>query len=327
MMKPVRRHFLRSVLGAALAVACAAPAMASDYPNKPIRLLLGYTPGGAADAVARSITPKLSEILGQSVVVDYKAGAGGAIAADNAVRAAPDGYTLHLIDSGTMVVLPNIRQVSFDSLTSFTPIGMVAASGLVLVAHPSLPATNLQELISLLKEKPHEYSYATSGVGGGGHVAAEQLKIATGMSVQHVAYRGGGPAMSDLMGGQIHLGMSTLAPAIPQVRSGTIRALGVTSLNRAAAIPDVPTIAEQGVAGFEALNWYAVVGPKGLPDEIVNRVNAALKEALASDEVKRALQEQGLDAIGGTPAELMERVRTDLGKWNSVVKTAGIKAE
>ncbi len=133
--------------------------------------------------------------------------------------------------------------------------------------------------------------------------------------------------MSDLMGGQIHLGMSTLAPAIPQVRSGTIRALGVTSLNRAAAIPDVPTIAEQGVAGFEALNWYAVVGPKGLPDEIVNRVNAALKEALASDEVKRALQEQGLDAIGGTPAELMERVRTDLGKWNSVVKTAGIKAE
>lgn len=326
-MKAVRRVFLQSAIALGLTLAVTSPVMASNYPNKPIRLLLGYTPGGAADAVARSITPKLSEILGQSVVVDYKAGAGGAIAADNAVRATPDGYTLHLIDSGTMVVLPNIRSVGFDSLSSFSPIGMAAAGGLVLAAHPSLPATTLPELITLLKDKPEEYSYATSGVGGGGHVAAEQLKIATGMSVQHVAYRGGGPAMSDLMGGQISLGMSTMAPAIPQIRSGTIRALGVTSLSRSAALPDVPTIAEQGVDGFEALNWYAFVGPAGLPQEVVDTFGKALKETLADEQVQKALHEQGLEAIPGTPDALMQTVRADLDKWKTVVDTAAIKAE
>jgi len=326
-MKFARRCFLRSAGALTIMLACAGTAFASDYPKQPIRLLLGYTPGGAADATARSIAPKLSEVLGQPVVIEYKAGAGGAIAAEAAARATPDGYTLHLIDSGAMVILPNIRKIGFDPLTSFTPIGMAADSGLVLVAHPSLPAKTLPELITLLQKNPGRYSYATSGVGGGGHVAGEQLKIATHTSMQHVAYRGGGPAMADLIGGQISLGVSTLAPAIPQIRAGTVRALGVTSLKRSASIPDVPTIAEQGVENFEALNWFAVVGPKGLPDDVVQKVNAALKETLASKEVQQALQEQGLDAIGGTPDALMEQVRVDLDKWKTVVQTAGIKAD
>lgn len=326
-MKFARQNLLRPAGILTMMLACSGTAFAFNYPNQPIRLLLGYTPGGAADATARSIAPKLSEVLGQPVVIEYKAGAGGGIAAEAAARATPDGYTLHLIDSGAMVILPNIRKINFDPLTSFTPIGMAADSGLVLVAHPSLPAKTLPELIALLKEKPGQYSYATSGVGGGGHVAGEQLKITTGTSMQHIAYRGGGPAMADLIGGQISLGVSTLAPAIPQIRAGTIRALGVTSLKRSSSIPDVPTIAEQGVEGFEALNWFAIVGPKGLPDDVVKKVNSALKTTLASKEVQHALQEQGLDAIGGSPEELMQQIRTDLDKWKTVVQTAGIKAE
>lgn len=326
-MKFARRCFPRFAGALTIMFTCVAPTLASDYPKQPIRLLLGYTPGGAADATARSITPKLSEVLGQPVVIEYKPGAGGGIAAEAAARATPDGYTLHLIDSGAMTILPNIRKVSFDPLSSFTPIGMAADSGLVLVTHPSLPAKTFPELVKLLKDNPGQYSYATSGVGGGGHVAAEQLKIATGTSMQHVAYRGGGPAMADLIGGQIPLAMSTLAPAIPQIRAGTIRALGVTSSKRSAAIPDIPTIAEQGVDHFEALNWFAFVGPAGLPDDVVQKVNAALKETLANKDVQHALQEQGLDAIGGTPEALMQQVRADLSKWKTVVQTANITTD
>lgn len=318
---------LLAALTAAVLTSFSASALASDYPNRPIKLILGYTPGGAADAAARSITPQLSERLGQSVVIEYKAGAGGAIAAEAAMRADPDGYTLHLIDSGSMVVLPNIRKINFDPIKSFTPIGTAAAGGLVLAVHPSLPAKTLPEFIELLKQSPDKYSYATSGVGGGGHVAAEQFKIDTSLTMQHVAYRGGGPAMADLMGGQILIGMSTLAPAIAQIKGGKINALGVTSRNRAAALPDVPTIAEQGYGDFEALNWYALVGPAGLPDEIVTKLNTALGQTLASEKVQVVLREQGLDVVPDTPAQLTERVRTDLAKWEKVVKTADIKAE
>lgn len=322
-----RRHFLAAALAAALSLAGAPQAHAAGYPDRPIRLLLGYTPGGAADAVARAITPRMSELLGQSVVVEYKSGAGGAIAAEATARAEPDGYTLYLIDSGTMVVLPHIRKINFDPVSSFTPVGMTAAGGLALVVNPSLPVKSINELIALLAREPAKYSYATSGVGGGGHVAMEQFKQVTGASMQHVAYRGGGPAMADLMGGQILIGMSTLAPAIPQIKGGRIRALGVTSLKRAAALPDVPTLDEQGIKGFEALNWYAVVGPAGMPQDIVAKLNDAIHKTLASPDVQAVLREQGLDATTGTPAELVERVHADLAKWKTVIDTAGIKAE
>ncbi|OZI71866.1 Bug family tripartite tricarboxylate transporter substrate binding protein [Bordetella genomosp. 12] len=312
---------------AATAMACLPAGASAAYPDRPIKLLVGYTPGGAADAAARSITPLMSELLGQSVVVEYKPGAGGAIAAEATMRAEPDGYTLHLIDSGAMVVLPHIRKTNFDPLKSFKPIGTAAAGGLVLAVHPSLPAKTLPEFIALLRKSPDQYSYATSGVGGGGHVAAEQFKIETGLGMQHVAYRGGGPAMADLMGGQISVGMSTLAPAIPQIKANKIRALGVTSLNRASALPDVPTIAEQGYPGFEALNWYALVGPAGLPDDIVAKLNQVLAQTLASQKVQDLLREQGLDAVPDSPAQLTERVRADLDKWGKVIKTADIKAE
>ncbi len=325
-----RFSLLRAAVAATIGLSAsfaAATAHAADYPDRPIRLILGYTPGGAADAVARSLTPRMSELLGQSVVIEYKSGAGGAIAVESLMRSPPDGYTLHLIDSGTMVVLPNVRKVPFDPLTSFTPVSMAASGGLVLAVHPSLPVKTLPELVSLLKKKPESESYATSGVGGGGHVAAELLRMESGMSMQHISYRGGGPAMADLMGGQINIGMSTLAPAIPQIRGDRIRALAVTSLKRAAALPDVPTIAEQGYPGFEALNWYALVGPKGMPPEITAKLTDVLNQALASDQVLKALREQGLDPSETGVAPLLKQTQSDLDKWKKVVEAANIKAE
>lgn len=328
-MRNLRNPLFTAALAAATASILALQPVhaAGSYPSQPIRMLLGYTPGGAADAVARSITPKLSELLGQPVVVEYKAGAGGSIAADTILRAAPDGYTLHLIDSGAMAILPNVRKVKYDPLKSFSLIGMAAQGGLALAINPSVPANTVPELVKLLKENPSQYNYATSGVGGGGHVAAELLKMETGTKMDHIAYRGGGPAMTDLVGGQIGIGMSTLAPAIPQIRAGKIKALGVTSLTRAAALPDVPTIAEQGYPGFEALNWYALVAPLDLPAPLAEKLGTALNAALADEGVQKMLADQGLEVTPGPPQRLVDQITTDLEKWKKVTTNANITLE
>lgn len=294
------------------------------YPDRPIRLVLGYAPGGSIDAVARTIAPKLGEALGQSVVIEYKAGAAGVIGARAVAGSEPDGYTLHLVESATLVILPSLQDVGYEPVKSFTPIGTVASAGMLLAANLKVPAKTLGDLTKLMKSSPGEYSYATSGVGSVGHVGMEMLQIQQGLQSVHVAYKGGGPAMTDVIGGQVPLIVSSLAPAIPQIKAGAIHPLAITSAKRSSALPDVPTVAEQGLPGFDASAWYALVGPAGLPADVVKKVNAASAKVTQDPAVRKSLQDQGLEPVGDDASALAERIDGDLRKWKSVIDKAGI---
>ncbi len=306
-------------------LACtAAHSAQSTYPDKPVKLVLGYAPGGSIDAVARVIAPKLGEVLGQSVVVEYRAGAAGVIGA-RAVAAAPaDGYTLHLLESATLVILPSLQQVGYQPDTSFTPIGTVASAGMLLAVNPQVPAKSLPELIGLMRASPGKYSYATSGVGSVGHVGMEMLQIERKLESVHIAYKGGGPAIADAIGGQVPVIVSSLAPVIPQIKAGTLQPIAITSAKRSAALPDVPTVAEQGLPDFEALAWYALVGPAGLPTEVVEKVGAATAQLMKDEQVLKALQTQGMEPVGDSAQSLAARIRDDSAKWRSVIDGAKI---
>lgn len=322
---------MRYLKALCLATTVIAGAMAStafaEYPDRPIKLVLGYAPGGSVDAVARVIAPKLGEALGQTVVIEYRAGAAGIIGARAVAGADPDGYTLHLVESATLVILPSLQAVGYDPASSFTPIATVASAGMLLAANPKVAARGLPELVSLMKAEPGKYSYATSGVGSVGHVGMEMLQIEQGMKSTHIAYKGGGPAMSDVIGGQVPLTVSSLAPAIPQIKAGTIQPIGITSAKRSGALPEVKTIAEQGMPGFEALAWYALVGPAGLPAEVVKKVSAATTKIMQDPQVLEGLKSQGLDPEGDAAADLAKRIADDSRKWKSVISTAGISLQ
>lgn len=323
-----RRRLLAGALALPLANAmqCAlAQAPASDWPNRPIKLVLGYPAGGAADGTARPLSPKLQSLLGQPLVFDYKPGAGATIAADYTAKAAPDGYTLHFVDNGPLAILPNGKPLGYDPLASFAPIGMGCIGGTLIVSHPSLPARTLPELVQLAKAKPGTISYGTSGIGGGGHLAAELLQAAAGIVLVHVPYKGGNQAAADLAGGQIPLLFSSMATAIPHVEAGRIHALATTSAARASALPQVPTVAELGFPGFEASVWFALVGPAGLPAPIVRQVNAALNQALADTQVQEMIRRQGYEASTGTPEALAAQIRADHAKWGKVIRDANIR--
>ncbi len=296
----------------------------SAYPEQPIRLVIGYTPGGSVDAVARAIAPKLSAALGESVVIDYRPGAAGIIGARSVAGATPDGYTLHLVESATLVILPSLQDTGYQPETSFTPISTVASAGFVLAANPRVPAKSLPELIDLMKASPGKYSYATSGVGSVGHVGMEMLQLEKGLKSVHVPYKGGGPAISDVIGGQVPLIISSMAPAIPQVKAGTIQAIAVTSSGRSIALPDVPTVSEQGLPGFEALAWYGLVGPAGLPADVAQKISLAIEQVMKDADVRKALETQGFDAVGDSAQALTARISNDVKKWKSVIDSAGI---
>jgi tripartite-type tricarboxylate transporter receptor subunit TctC len=320
-----RRRLLAAALAAPLAGALQrAFAQSRGWPDRPIKLVLGYPPGGAADGVSRPLEPKLQSMLGQTLLFDYRPGAGATVAADYTSKAAPDGYTLHIIDSGPMTILPNGKQLGYDPFKSFTPIGMVCAGGTLLVAHPSVPANSVQELIAMAKEKPGTLSYGTSGIGGAGHLAAELLQSISGAQMIHVPYKGGSQAVTDLVGGQIPLLFSSMATAIPYVQSKKIKALAVTYPSRASALPDTPTVAESGLAGFDASVWFAMVGPAGLAGDIVTKVNQALNAALAEAAVQDALRRQGYEPVTGSAQDLAQQIRSDYDKWGKVIREARI---
>lgn len=319
----------KAMLAAALGVfaVCAATVQAQGYPNKPVRIMVGYTTGGAADAGLRPVARVLETLLGQPIIIEYKPGAAGGVAMELISKTAPDGYTLYFADSGPLTIAPHLAKVSYNAVSSFTHIGHICSTGSMLVVHAATPFQSVADVIAASKREPAKWSYGTSGVGGPHHLSGEYFKNVTGAVLLHVPYKGGGPAMTDLMGGQVPMLFSSLAPAVGAIRSGKIRALAVTSLTRAAAFPDVPTMNELGLKGFESTAWFGLVGPAGLPPEIVTRLSQALFKAGEDKTMQDQVNATGCDTQIMTPAQTVEKVRADSAKWGRVVKDANIKAE
>lgn len=324
-MKGSLNRFLALTLAAA--AAWAPPLLAQGYPAKPVRVLVGYAPGGSADAGIRPLQKVLEPLLGQPLVIEYKPGNAGGVAMEFIARAPADGYTLYYADSGPLTVAPHIGKVGYDSVSSFTHLGHVCGSGSLLVVHPSTPFKSVADVIAASKREPSKWSYGTSGVGGPHHLSGEYFKSVTGANLLHVPYKGGGPAMTDLMGGQIPMLFSSLGPAVGAVKSGKIRPLAVTSLKRSGAFPDVPTMDETGLKGFDSTAWYGLLGPARLPPAVASRLSNALLKAGEDKTLRDQLNATGCDPDFLTPAQTVQKIKTDLAKWGGVIKQANIKAE
>lgn len=312
---------------ASLLALFASAALAQGYPNKPIKIMVGYAPGGSAEAGARPLSRALEPILGQPLIMEYRPGAAGGVAMEAAAKLPADGYTLYYYDSGPLTIAPHLTKVGYDILKSFTHLGHVCGSGSMLVVHPATPFRSVQEVIDASKREPSKWSYGTSGVGGPHHLSGEYFKNVTGAQLLHVPYKGGGPAMTDLMGGQVPMLFSSLGPAVGAVKSGKIRALAVTSLRRAAAFPDVPTMDEIGLKGFDSTAWYGLLGPAGLPSEVVTRWSQALAKVSQDKAAMDMINATGCDVEILPPAQTVEKIKADAAKWGGVVRDAKIKAE
>ena len=299
----------------------------ADYPDKPIRMVVGYAPGGGADNLIRPIAERLSKILGQPIVMDYRAGAGGVIAAELLARAPADGYTLHITDSGPMTIVPNMRKTAYNPLTDFTPISMVGGGGTVIVTPANSPATDLKKLIELMKQKPAAWSYGTSGIGGVGHLAGEQFKAAAGVNITHVPYKGGAPAMVELLGGHIPVLFSSLGAAATHIKAGRIMPLAVTSAKRSTLLAETPTLAESGFPGLDASIWFGIVGPPGLPATVMDKLVPALNAVMREPEVQAAIRKEGYEPMLFTPAEMRLQISQDLTRWGKTVKEANVTME
>jgi tripartite-type tricarboxylate transporter receptor subunit TctC len=320
---------MRTVLLAAVALAWTGSAFAQGaYPSRPISMVVGFQPGGGADTVARILAKNLGDVLGQQVVVENKAGAGGNIATDYVAHAAPDGYILLLSNVGSLAVAPHIvANLPYDPLRDFAPITMAVVFANVLVVQSSLPVHTLAEFVKLAREKPGTITYASSGIGGAGHLAGELLKMMAKIDIVHVPYKGGGPAMQGMLGGQVLAFFATPVSVGGHIKSGKVRAIATTGPKRADLLRDVPTVAESGYPGYEAMNWYAYVAPAQTPQDIIERLNREIAKALAAPEVIALLQKQGLKPSSSSPAELARYIKSEYETWGNVVKQAGIKAQ
>ena len=309
-----------------VALALCSVAVAQPYPSKPIRLIAPSSPGSGVDIVSRIVAQPLGADLGQQVVVDNRAGAGGNIGADIAAKSAPNGYTLIMCTPSQIINAILYKNLSRDLLGDFAPITLVGSGQFVLLANPSVPAKNVSQLIQLAKAKPGALHYASAGQGNVTHLTGELFKATAGVDLVHVPYKGSGPALTELMGGQVQLMFSNIVQAVGAIRSGKVLALGSTGAKRSAAAPDVPTIAESGVPGFEVSAWFALLAPKGTPRDIAARLNATAVKALKSGETRQRLGHEGLEAIGSTPAELASHLQTEARKWAKAVEISGAKA-
>jgi tripartite-type tricarboxylate transporter receptor subunit TctC len=315
-------------LGAGAATLAIPPAARAAWPEKPIKMVIGYSTGGSTDATGRLVGRQLEQRLGQPIVFEYKPGAGASIGADYVAKSAADGYTIGLTDSGPMTIMPNLRKVGYDPAQDFTPLSYVCATGLVVLVHPGVPATNLRELVAMAKADPGKLNYASSGVGSVHHLAGELFKSQAGVKITHVPYKGASPALIDLVGGQVPVMFATIGPALPMIQAGKARALAVTSAKRSSALPDVPTVAEQGLSGYEAVLWFAMVAPPGLPGAMTSRFQKELQGSLTDPGLIRELEKLGNEDIGPrTPQQVTELVRSDLQKWGRVIREAGITLE
>jgi tripartite-type tricarboxylate transporter receptor subunit TctC len=315
--------FMAGIAAALLAGAVIAQA----YPAKPVRVIVPFPPGGAADIVARAITQEMSKAWNAQVVVDNRAGAGGLIGAEHAARAAPDGYTLLFASASPMTVSPHLAaKPPYHPLRDFTPIVLIGFSPNVLVVHPSLPAQSMRTLIALAKSRPGEINYASNGVGTLSHLATELIKLQAGIDLVHVPYKGGAPAIVDTVAGHCSVFVSAYPTVAAQIRATRLRAIAVTSARRLALAPELPTVAET-LPGFEATQWWGAYGPVGLPAPLVARLNADIGKALLSAEVKQRLAADAAEPAGGSPGDLAAYLRTDYARWGKVVKASGIRAE
>jgi tripartite-type tricarboxylate transporter receptor subunit TctC len=297
-----------------------------EYPARPIRMLVGFAPGGGTDTTARALTPKLGERLGQQVIVDNRPGAAGNIATDLTTKAPPDGYTILMGTIAALAINPTLYgNLPYDPLKDLEPVTRAVDSTNILVVHPSIPAKTVKDLIALSKSK--SLNGGSSGVGGAGHLALELFNVLAGTKITHVPYKGGGPAMTDLLGGQINLIFATAASAVPHIKSGKINALAVTTSNRSKLVPDLPTVAEAGLKGFEANNWYGVVVPAKTPKPIIDRLNREFTAVLKMPEIQDILFKQGLDAAPSTPEAFGAYIKAETAKWAKVIKVSGAKPE
>ncbi|MGY8525687.1 tripartite tricarboxylate transporter substrate binding protein [Paracidovorax citrulli] len=308
--------------------ALSAPAAAADpYPSKPVRIIVPFTPGGAADIMTRALGERLRKQLGQPIVIENKPGAGTVIASDYVAKQAPDGYTL-LMAASSLGIAPSIyKNVSYDPVKDFAPITLVASVVHVLEVNSSLPVHSVKDLIAYMKANKKTLSYGSAGTGTSTHLEAELFKSMAGVDMTHIPYKGSAPALTDLVGGNVQVMVDAYASSAPFIKAGNVRALAVTTAKRSATLPDLPTVAESGLPGYEAMPWLGLLGPAGTPPEAVQRVHAAVQEALKDPSLIKQFQELGLDIIGNTPAQFAEFVKQDAVKWAKVVKTSGARAD
>ncbi|MEO8304524.1 MAG: tripartite tricarboxylate transporter substrate binding protein [Betaproteobacteria bacterium] len=313
---------------AMIALAAATHALAQAYPTKPIRVIVPFPPGGAVDFYARVVQQPVSEILGQSVVIENKAGASGMVGAEAVARAAPDGYTLLLGNIASLAINVGIYpKMSYDPLKDLTPIVRTVDVNYVLVVHPSLLVKSVPELVAYAKANPGKLSYGSAGSGSLPHLGTELFKAQTGIDMVHVPYKGGGPMVTDLLGGSIQVVLGDQANLMPHVQTGKLRALAVATTKRSPNAPDLPTIAEAGVVGFEATAWQGLVGPAGMPPDVVRRLNEAFNRVMAMPAVREKLLGGGLDPVGGTPEQFGRFIGAEIAQWTKIAKDVGAKAE
>jgi tripartite-type tricarboxylate transporter receptor subunit TctC len=311
---------------AALLLALVVPAAADDYPNRPVRLIIPFPPGGSNDVVGRLVANQLSERLGHKVFVDNRGGAGGVLGTEAAANAAPDGYTL-LVVSIAHAVNPALYKLSYDPIKSFAPIAIMATGPNVLVVNPQLPVHSVKDLLALAKQKPGEIDYASAGVGSFQHLGGELFKLVAGVNLQHVPYKGGGPAMQDVIAGHVKVMFSSLVQTTPFIQSGQLRALGVGGAQRNPVLPEVPTIQEAGVPGYIADNWWGIVAPTGTPPAIVERLYRDIQAAVKSPELTAAFAREGAAAVTMSTAEFGQYMEAEMAKWARVVKEGNIRAQ
>ena len=311
----------------AVLLAASFGALAQSFPAKPIRIVVPFPPGGGTDVVARAVAPKMSEALGQPVLVDNRAGAGGNIGTDSVAKSAPDGYTLLVASASTAINTTLVKNLSWDLSRDFAPVACLVLNQHLLAAHPSVPANNVKELIALARSKPGQVTYASYGNGSSAHLAGELFKMMAGIDMLHVPYKGAAPAVNDLLGGQVNVMFADVAALLSHVKSGRLKALGIASARRFEGLPDVPTIAESGVPGFESGGFLGLVAPAGTPPAVIAALNAAAGKSLAAPEVHERLIALASPPCAGTPEQFGQRIHAEIDKWARVIRAANVKAE
>src|SRR5436305_5436795 len=318
----LRRTF--ATLAVMTAASMALPANAADYPTRPITVILGFAPGGPSDVVARVVQRRMEQILGEPIVIENRPGAGGNTAAEAVARAAPDGYTLAFATNGMMATNVSLyKKIGYDPVKDFAPITIFGSQANILYVHPSVMANSVAELVALAKANPGKLNFASGGHGTAGHLAGELFKTEAKIDIVHVAYKGTGPALQDVLAGHMQMAFSAAAPIVPHIQSGAVRPLAVTSLERTAALPNLPTFAESGYPGFEAITWHSLVAPAGTPKDVLATLHRTATAALEDADVRKQFATLGVDVVGDTPEEFAAYIKTEIPKWAAVIRASG----